>query len=443
MNKAKREIIYSVIILLLIPSLLAFNTILLATSVRKDYDKELQSRAELSNSVLAESLSSEIESLDATGVENKIQSISERQIELRNINVITREDSEYQTLASSSDDTEISSSDKLQYDIVFARKWPVAKNIAARTDGGSPTRAWNVATPVLNDENEVVGIVTSDLLTVDVDERFDATLNRSMWIMLLTAIAVIVLLFNHFRFIGYARLLRKQQELNQTMSDFLSVATHELKAPMSIIKGYISNVTDGDFGKIPTKAKEQLEVAVSQTDRLNELVQDLLNVSRIEQGRISFDIKPINLTEIIQPIVNNYQKMAKEKNITINYAQTEPIWVAVDVGRAQEIFTNLIDNAVKYSLKGTVDVRHDVDGRFVHSYVRDTGIGMTAEERDRLFQRFYRVKNENTKGIQGTGLGLWIIKQYIEKMGGSISVDSLVGAGTEFHVALRKAPPAE
>jgi signal transduction histidine kinase len=443
MNKAKREIIYSVAVLLIIPALLAFNTILLATSIRKDYDKELQSRAELSNSVLAETLNQTITTEQPEVIQEKINSINDAQNELRNITIVTKTGENYTILATTSEDAEISNSDKLQYDIVYARKWPVAKNIAAFTDGGDSTRAWNVASPVIDDNKKVIGIVASDLLTVDVDERFDATLNRSLWIMLASAVAVVVLLFNHFRFIGYASLLRKQQELNQTMSDFLSVATHELKAPMTIIKGYISNVTDGDFGNIPQEAKEQLDVAVAQTDRLNELVQDLLNVSRIEQGRITFDIKSINLRDVITPLVNSYQKIAKEKDITIIYEQTDAVWAAVDSGRAQEIFTNLIDNAVKYSKSGTVTIKHEIDSRFVLTSVRDSGIGMSAEERSRLFQRFYRVKNDHTKNIQGTGLGLWIIKQYIEKMGGTISVDSLVGSGTEFRVALRKAPPAE
>ena len=437
MNKSKLEILYSVAVILVIPSLLAFNTLFLVTSVRSNLDKELQSRAELANSVLAVSMREHIVNGDSDAAGEKISRLEHSQNELKNSAVISKDDSGYVVLAAGSDSYVIDGSDSLQYDIVYARKWPVAKNVGAVTAGGKNTRAWNVATPVFDDNNEVIGVVVSDVLTTDVDEDVDAVLTRSVLVMIVSAIAVFVLLLNHFKFIGYANLLRKQKELNQTMSDFLSVATHELKAPMSIIKGYISNVTDGDFGEIPGPAKENLDVAIAQTDRLNELVQDLLNVSRIEQGRIKIEMGPVNITETIQTIVKNYEKPAAEKGITIHYVPKQERWVEADAGRVQEIITNLVDNAVKYSLKGEVVISHTENSKYLVTSVRDTGIGMSADERSRLFQRFYRVKNENTRNISGTGLGLWIIKQYIEKMGGKIQVDSLVGSGTEFQVSLK------
>ena len=104
--------------------------------------------------------------------------------------------------------------------------------------------------------------------------------------------------------------------------------------------------------------------------------------------------------------------------------------------------TNLIDNAVKYTPKGSVKISHYVEKNMLVTAVVDTGPGINAVERERLFQRFYRVKNENTKSIPGTGLGLWIIKQYVEKMGGKISVSSIVGTGTEFTVELPLVKPS-
>jgi signal transduction histidine kinase len=110
--------------------------------------------------------------------------------------------------------------------------------------------------------------------------------------------------------------------------------------------------------------------------------------------------------------------------------------VLADPGRVQEIMTNLIDNAVKYTAKGTVTISHRQQGNALVTSVVDTGHGMTAEESSRLFQRFYRVKNDSTQGIPGTGLGLWIIKQYAEKMNGKLTVNSIVDVGTEFAVQL-------
>lgn len=438
MNKSRFEIAYSIAVIVAVPLLLALNTLLLATNIRKDYDREIRSRAELSNSVMAATLADSIVKNDGATIQTRIDTIAKDQPELKNILVISEQEDGYRVLAGTGQDKEIGANDELQFDIVFARSQPIAKSIRAFTDEGKATRAWSVATPAVDQEGKVVGVVSSDYLTVDIEEKFTQTITQSMIVMALSAVVVFVLLIHHFRFVGYAELLRKQKEVNQTMTDFLSVATHELKAPMSIIKGYISNVSDGDYGDIPDEARKQLGVATAQTDRLNELVQDLLNVSRIEQGRLQINLEPTDIVPIVKTIVDHYQTLAKEKGMTIAYEPSQESYIVVgDAGRIQEVFTNLIDNAVKYSRQGEVVIKHEVQKKMVVTSVRDTGIGMSTEERERLFQRFYRVKNDDTKGVSGTGLGLWIIKQYIERMGGTITVDSLKNVGTEFRVSLK------
>jgi signal transduction histidine kinase len=127
--------------------------------------------------------------------------------------------------------------------------------------------------------------------------------------------------------------------------------------------------------------------------------------------------------------------MAESKGLSLRYEfDNMNYFITADRGRIVEIFTNLIDNAIKYSIKGEVVVSHKVEKGVLKTIIRDTGIGMSAKERDKLFTRFYRIQNEKTQSINGTGLGLWIIKQYIEAMGGKIYVDSLENVGTEFTV---------
>jgi signal transduction histidine kinase len=221
------------------------------------------------------------------------------------------------------------------------------------------------------------------------------------------------------------------------MSDFLSVATHELKAPTTIIKGYLSNITEGDYGDIDPKVKEPIEVAMSQTDRLNSLVQDLLNVSRVEQGRIQYTLKAVDTGKILNTIIENYRPIAEAKGLQLIYeVETELSLARADEGRVQEIFTNLVDNAIKYTSKGTVKISQHVVKNTLITNVRDTGFGMSPDAISRLFQRFYRIQTEKTQGISGTGLGLWIIKQYIEAMGGKIEVESMENVGSNFIVTL-------
>lgn len=438
MSKEQREIIYSVAILVIIPLLFVFNTIYLTNNIRSDFNRELSRKADLVNDVLAESIKTQVDTPE--NIKPMLLSITEDHPEMKQISVYKPDGDSYVLIATTSqDDQEVDSNESLQLDIVTSRKRSVSALTESTTSTGKDTRAWEVATPIFNDNDEVVAVVNSSVLTSDADELIDATFRREYVVLLVSIIVVIALLFRHFRLVGYADLLRKQKEVNQTMTDFLSVATHELKAPMTVIKGYVANVIEGDYGEVTDKIKEPLQMVTQQTERLNSMVTDLLNVSRIEQGRINFDMKQVDVTAITEMLVDQYENIANEKGITIIYDKpAQPVMLLADAGRVQEIMTNLIDNAVKYSVNGTVTIHHEEKGKLSAIKIRDTGIGMTSEERSRLFQRFYRVKNDQTKEISGTGLGLWIIKQYIEKMGGSIEVDSLPGVGTEFTVWLQK-----
>ena len=442
MSRERREILYSIVIIILIPVLFAVNTVLFTNNLRNNFNTELQQKSDVVNYVLAQAAKQYIvDQKDTTKLQNLITNITKEHPEIKSVYVYIPVSNGYEVQATSDASAKkLSSTDSLQLDIVSKRKRAVSKLIQTQNDKGQDTRAWDVATPLQDDTGAVVAIVSSQVLTTDADELVDATISRAFIVVIASTIVVMLLLVHHFKFVGYADLLKRQKEVNQTMSDFLSVATHELKAPMSIIKGFTANMIEGDFGTVPDKMNQPLQTVMQQTDRLNNLVTDLLNISRIEQGRITFDMQPVDVVATVHMILQNYQDRAKEKNIELIYtpdAQTPLVFA--DAGRVQEIMTNLIDNAIKYSVRGTVTIAHQVSGQMLITKVKDTGIGMSSEERQRLFQRFYRVKNDQTKDIAGTGLGLWIIKQYIEKMGGKIEVDSLVGSGTEFSVWLKVA----
>jgi signal transduction histidine kinase len=188
------------------------------------------------------------------------------------------------------------------------------------------------------------------------------------------------------------------------------------------------------------KINEMLTIAFNQTDRLNHLVTDLLDVSRLEQGRTKYSMEKVDLKAIIEPMLAVYTAKAEAKKLKLDYQPPTDLPIAsADPNRVSEVFTNLIDNAIKYSRTGTVTVSHAFDATTVTTTVADTGIGMTPDEQARLFQRFYRARNTETADIEGTGLGLWIIHQYIDHMGGTITLDSEKGVGTKFIVTLPRA----
>ena len=439
MSREKREIIYSIIVLITIPALMVASTLFFVSSVRQMYNRDISKKANLANSVIVEALRQDIVDKNSNNLNQALADIKGRSKELVNLAIYTEQDGSLEILAQSEDvQAEIADTTSLQIRIVFDRKQSVAKLEQLETATGI-TQVWTVSTPLIDSSSEkVLAVVNSSLSTADSDELIDSILKTPLIFGVACVLVVMALLFRHLRFVDYARLLARQKEINQTMSDFLSVATHELKAPTTIIKGYIANVLEDEGNPLNQSTKDQLNTALVQTDRLNNLVKDLLNVSRVEQGRVEYNLQNVVLSDVITSILNNYRLAAKEKGIEIYY-QPDPGYIAyADAGRVQEIFTNLIDNAIKYSQKGVIQITHKLQDKTIVTSIRDNGIGMSAEQRKRLFQRFYRIQSEQTKNISGTGLGLWIIKQYIEAMGGEIGVDSMLGVGTEFSVSLLK-----
>jgi signal transduction histidine kinase len=443
-NRERREIIYSICIIIAIPLLFAGNTLFITKRIRDNTNRNARSSADTVNTMIAEGIRSSVESKKYTETTTILKSMKERQPTIGSIYVVARDNNAFKIVAKTDDAPEVlTQNDTLQLSIIFDRARSAAKRIDGQNSSGEAVKGWNVISPLLvSNSTTVEAAVSTDVLTSDTEELIAKTLVTSFEITAVTAVIIVVLLFHHLRFVGYADLLRRQKELNQTMNDFLSVATHELKAPMAVIQGNISNILDGVFGKLPDAFIHPVNNVTLQTDRLNNLVQDLLNVSRIEQGRINFELKNVNTREIIDTMVRNYMGPAESKGIKLTYNPEGVADVYADEGRVQEIITNLIDNAIKYTPEGSVIITHRKEGNSLVTSVRDTGPGMTDVERGRLFQRFYRVKNEHTEGIPGTGLGLWIIKQYAEKMGGDITVSSIVGAGTEFTVILPLAKDA-
>lgn len=435
MNRSKLEIIYSVSIILAIPILLAINTIVLVSSTRSAFDLELSRKSDLINSVIAQQSMLDVQAEEYEQLSQDLADLEETQPSIRQLQVITKDETGINRVAQGSETLDaINPSIETQVSIVYERRQPVARFINI-SDNGQTSQAWNVATPILDSDDTVLGVVVSSILTNDAEEAIDAAYVKSFIIMVVSIVVIVILLFRHFRLVGYVQLLAKQKELNQTMSDFLSVATHELKAPTTVIKGNMENIADGLYGPVDPKVKEQLEVVMSQTDRMNSLVKDLLNVSRVEQGRIEYNIHDVDSSKVLRTIYDMYRPIAHDKGLELSVDIPENLpTIRVDEGRLQEIFTNLIDNAVKYTETGSVAVTQKLDGKKLVTSIKDTGFGMSPEASKRLFQRFYRIKTEKTSTINGTGLGLWIIKKYIDTMGGTIEVESIEGTGSNFIV---------
>jgi signal transduction histidine kinase len=250
------------------------------------------------------------------------------------------------------------------------------------------------------------------------------------------------LIFVNTRFFEYAILFRKLQEVDEMKDEFISMASHELRAPIAAINGYVVMFIEGGLGTFNEAGEKGLKIVRASIQRLGNLVEDLLDVSRIEQNRIDLTLKPLKIQNVIKQTLDEQKIQADAKGIELKHisrADWQPVYA--DSDKLRQILVNLIGNAIKYTKNGSVQIDVDDAGSHVKVKIKDTGIGISAANREHLFDKFYRVKNEQTKGIVGTGLGLWITKRLIELMGGKIFVDSIENVGTEFSFTIKKASP--
>jgi signal transduction histidine kinase len=232
----------------------------------------------------------------------------------------------------------------------------------------------------------------------------------------------------------------KERMLDKAKDEFVNIASHELRSPLTIIKSYLWMLTNHKAGELNEKQTMYLEKATRGTERMLALVNDYLNIARIEQGRITLNIELVDYTQLIEEIYDEFKLKADEKKLWIK-VETDPDLpkIYADKSRLREILVNLVSNAVKYTQSGGVLVKAYRDDKFVRVDVKDTGRGIKDEDIKKLFTKFGRLESNfsNVAEEGGTGLGLYITKSLVEKMGGAIGVESEgLGKGSIFWFTL-------
>ncbi len=234
------------------------------------------------------------------------------------------------------------------------------------------------------------------------------------------------------------------QEVSEKKSEFLSIASHQLRSPITVLKGYISMLREGDFGKL---SKEQLRVVNNMyhsNENMQRLVEDFLNLSRAEKGTLKFNFKKQDLRAIIDTVVGEMKKPAEEKGLSFTWNKPEePVEVEVDSEKIEQVVGNLVDNSIKYTEEGGVSLRikRDEFKNTVQIYVQDTGIGLTKEDKENLFESFQRGRGEE-KQASGTGLGMYVAKMLIEGHNGTIQAESEgKGEGTTIIIEIPEKQP--
>jgi PAS domain S-box-containing protein len=234
-----------------------------------------------------------------------------------------------------------------------------------------------------------------------------------------------------------------ERDVMQMKNEFVSTVSHELRTPLTSIKGYIDLILDGDAGDVDEIQREFLGIVKENTDRLVQLINDMLDISRIESGRIHLNIQPLDVGESIIGAADTFRAVLGHKGhrLEVDVPSDLPL-VAGDRDRVGQVLINLTSNAVKYSPEGgLVTLAARAEGGEVVVSVSDEGLGIAPENQPRLFEQFYRVDSAMTREIGGTGLGLSICKSIVELLGGRIWVLSETGAGSTFSFSLPVAGP--
>jgi PAS domain S-box-containing protein len=235
---------------------------------------------------------------------------------------------------------------------------------------------------------------------------------------------------------GIGRDITERKELERLKSDFISTVSHELRTPLTSIKGYVDLVLAGDVGPLTPEQKEFLTIVSQNTTRLTELINDLLEIERLESGKIEFEFAELDLAEVLENVARSLQVNAEQKGLEFLTETPSGLKVRGDRERLAQVFLNLLSNAIKYTPAGTVELRAHQEDDAVVVEVRDTGIGLSESDLQKLFQKFFRSDNPYVRKMGGTGLGLSIAKAIVERHGGTITVTSQLGQGSTFTVRL-------
>lgn len=231
------------------------------------------------------------------------------------------------------------------------------------------------------------------------------------------------------------------KKLDEAKSEFISIASHQLRTPLTVIKGYVSMMIDGDFGEINLTVDENLHKVYESNERLIRLVEDLLNVSRIESGRLQFNYEPSTLTEVVDSVMEEMQGPASKKKLYLEYKKPTAALPSqlLDKDKLRQVIINMIDNAIKYTKTGGVTVKIDLtdDKKAVNFCVSDTGMGIRAEDLPNLFKKFSRGTGTSLIHTEGTGLGLYVGRMMVEAHQGKIWAESTgEGRGSKFCFSL-------
>ncbi len=234
-----------------------------------------------------------------------------------------------------------------------------------------------------------------------------------------------------------SEIVQKQKTITKQKDEFVFIAAHELRAPVTAVRWVLDDVINNPKRRSWAETIEYLKKAFSANERLVQLISDLLEVARSDSNKMTLNIQPVDIKTVVETSITEMSSLAEKSQHQVTYLNQNAVSVLADQNKLDEVMNNLVSNAIKYMKPGgKIEIYHETKAGQLITSVKDDGFGMSAEAQKQLFTKFYRVESDETKDIQGTGLGLFITKQLVEKMGGRIWVESKPGLGSIFSFSL-------
>jgi len=422
-------ILYSLFLIIFIPLVFYLVTLFGVNAFQKNINSVLQTKAILAENIInvfTPGLLSQPNIL-----ERKIEQITKENPEIKKLRFIKQENGEFKIIASQ-DPKETGA---FISDPSLAISWSQGQATAKKIKING-TRFWRVDKPIFDPQTgKKIGIVSLALSLEQSDLLITRLIHISYAIVIIANILILFLILQHTRLFSYVALYKKLQEVDKMKDEFIRMATHELRSPIINIRGYIEALREKIGPSLDEEEKEYLRRIDISAKNLGNLIDDILQVSRIQQGRLDLTPKRIQPETVIKEVIKELELKAQKKGLKLIFQpQEEPFYIMANPNRLREIIFNLVNNAIKYTPKGwvKVEVQADKIRKKYRISVVDTGLGISAQAQTKLFQKFYRVRTRETADIPGTGLGLWISKELCQKMGGQIFLESMEGKGSKF-----------
>ena len=239
-------------------------------------------------------------------------------------------------------------------------------------------------------------------------------------------------------FLAIEKDITHEKELDKMKTDFISLASHQLRTPLSAMKWYLEMLLDGDAGLLSGEQKSFVQNINNSNERMIELVNSLLNISRVESGRLIIDPKNTNIIEVVEDVISDVKPKAKERGITFMFEGVPSLpLIFSDPKLIRNVYMNLLSNAIKYTPSGgSVTLKISKNTKDIINEIIDTGMGIPEKDQAKIFTRFFRAENARGKVTDGNGLGLYLVKSIVEVCGGKIWFESVENKGTKFTFTL-------